>query len=273
MIKAVFIDIDGTLTNSHGIITNRTKDAIKNCINIGIKIILTSGISRLNTVNLSKEIGSSSVVISSNGADVYDNENKIEIYTNSIPKEDLIKIFNYAIKNDNKIVLNYGFELVMNKYFYEDEKDKVRSIEELKKIIETENIVQCVILDKELEKLKDFKEFFNKNMNNLKIENESKRLKDSNLKPSNNYYCDINSIKVSKGKAVEEVCKYLNLKMDEIAAIGDGENDVSMFKVAKYSFAMKNALEHVKKAAKYTADSDDEEGAAKILEMIQKKNY
>ena len=268
MIKAVFVDIDGTLINSEGKITKRTKDAINECMKKGIKIILASGRSRLNTINLNKEIEASNIVISSNGADIYDNENNVEIYTNSIKKEDLIKLLDYAIENDNKIVLNYGFELVMNKFFYEDEKDKVRSIEELKEIINTQNIVQSVILDKDFEKIKAFKEYFNKNLKNLKIENESKRLKNPNLKPSKNYYCDLNCLDVSKGKAIEEICKYFNISCDESCAIGDGENDISMFKVVKYSFAMKNALEHVKKEAKFITDSDDEDGVAKVLEKI-----
>ena len=109
-------------------------------------------------------------------------------------------------------------------------------------------------------------------MENLKIENESKRLKDQSIKHSKNYYCDINSKNISKGKAVEEVCKYLNISKDEVMAIGDGENDVSMFKIAKYSVAMKNALEYVKKEAKVIADSDDEDGAAKVLEELAKIN-
>lgn len=268
MIKVVFVDIDGTLTGRKGKITERTKMAIKNCTQKGIKVILSSGRSRFNTFNLSKEIGTSNIIISSNGADVYDNENNIEIYTKNIEKDDLMNLLDYATKNDNKIVLNYGFDLVMNKYYYEDEKDKVRSIEELKYIIETKKIVQCVILDNDLEKLKAFKEYFSKNMKNLKIENESKRLKDPSIKPSKNYYCDINCNNISKGKAVEEVCKYLNISTNEAMAIGDGENDISMFEVVKYSVAMGNALDNVKKEAKIVADSDDEDGAAKVLEQL-----
>ena len=46
MIKAVFIDIDETLTNSQREVTKQTQDEIKRCVEKGIKIILTSGRSR-----------------------------------------------------------------------------------------------------------------------------------------------------------------------------------------------------------------------------------
>ena len=39
MIKAVFIDIDETLTNSQREVTKQTQDEIKRCVEKGIKII------------------------------------------------------------------------------------------------------------------------------------------------------------------------------------------------------------------------------------------
>ena len=94
---------------------------------------------------------------------------------------------------------------------------------------------------------------------NIKIENESKRLKNPDLKPSSNYYCDITSLLISKGKAVQKMCEYLKLKCEEIAVIGDGENDISMFEVTDNSVAMENAMEEVKEKANFVTNSNDEE--------------
>ena len=51
MIKAVFVDVDDTLLNSQRKITEHTKNIVKKCIENDIKIILTSGRSRLDTLN------------------------------------------------------------------------------------------------------------------------------------------------------------------------------------------------------------------------------
>ena len=268
MIKAVFIDIDGTLVNSKKEITEKSKDAIKKCIKNNIKIILASGRSRLHASEKIEQINGSPYSISSNGADAYDLEKNIEIYSESIPKKILNNLLKYADENDYKIALNYDFELIMNKAFYPDEENKVRSIDFLKDIINTRKIVQCIVSNKDMEKMKKFKEYLHSNNIDLKIENESKRLIDNSLPPSKHYFCDLVSKKVSKGEAVKRICNYLGLKDDEIAVIGDGINDVAMFELTKYSVAMENASAEVKKSANYVTNSNDEDGVANILYKI-----
>lgn len=267
MIKAVFIDIDSTLLNSKREITDVTKKAIEDSIKNGIKIILASGRSREITLNYQKMIGTSPYLISSNGADVYGLEEK-EIYNRPIKKETVKKLFNYAKENNYKINFNYGFELAMNEMFYPDEKDNVKTEEELEKIVEKENVVQCVMLSKDIEKIKTFKQYLNENISGVKIENESKGLKNPNLKPSTHYFCDITELKSSKGRAVQKLCEYLQIKNDEIVTIGDGKNDISMFKLTKNSVAMGNSNEDVKKMANYVTSSNDEDGVAKVLQKI-----
>lgn len=122
-----------------------------------------------------------------------------------------------------------------------------------------------------------FKKYLAKECKEVKIENESKKLKNPNLKPSKNYYCDITSKKVSKGNAVQKICEYLKIKPEEIVTIGDGENDISMFEITPNSVAMGNSLKTVKEKAKYETTSNDENGVAKvlnkILEIKEQKQY
>lgn len=116
--------------------------------------------------------------------------------------------------------------------------------------------------------MQEFKKYLKEEFKEVKIENESKRLKNPELKPSKNYYCDITSKKVSKGKAVKNICKYLKINTDEIITIGDGENDISMFEITQNSVAMANAVPLVKEKAKYETLSNDEDGVAKVLNNI-----
>lgn len=268
MIKAIFIDIDGTLLNSKREITTNTKETIKECIRKGIKVVLASGRSRTITREYQELAGTSPYIISSNGADVYDIEKDLEIYSTSLNKDAVNKIFDFSQKNNYKINFNYNFELVMNKMFYPDEKDNVKTEEEIHNIIEKEKIVQCVVANKDIEKMIEFKQYLKDNLVGVKIENESKRLKDINLKPSNHYYCDITSLGAAKGSAIKKLCQYLHIEKNEIVVIGDGENDVSMFETTDNSVAMGNATAEVKKKANYITDSNDEEGVAKILKKV-----
>lgn len=267
MIKAVFIDIDGTLANSQRQISKRNEEAIRYCTEKGIKVILASGRSRKEASEYQKQLKVSPYIISSNGASVYDLEKEIEIYNEIIDSKIIKRLFKYSIMNDYKIRLNYKEKLVMNKATYLDEKDKVKTVEELQKIIESEKIVQCSISSEDFEKMKKIKEYIIKILQ-IKIENESKRLNNPKLKPSKSYYCDITSNLVSKGKAVKQLCDYLGIKEDEIIVIGDGENDISMFNITPNSVAMGNALSNVKESAKYVTSTNDEDGVAKVLEKL-----
>lgn len=268
MIKAVFVDFDETLTNSKGEVTENTCYQIKRCIQKGIKIILTSGRARKDALNYQKQIGTSPYIISSNGASCYDATNKTEIFCEPIKKDIIKNLLDYAEKNEETIKFNYNDEMVLNKAAYPDEKDQERTIVELKNIIETENIVQCVISSPDIEKLLSLKKYLASNFKEVNIINESKRLENPELKPSKNYYCDIASKLVSKGNAVLEMCRYLNLKKEEIITIGDGENDISMFKITPNSIAMGNSLEYIKKHTKYQTTSNDKDGVANVLEKL-----
>ena len=53
----------------------------------------------------------------------------------------------------------------------------------------------------------------------------------------------------TKGEALRRVAKLVGIDMSATAAIGDSDNDVSMFEVAALSFAVANATEAAKSAA------------------------
>ena len=141
------------------------------------------------------------------------------------------------------------------------------SIKELKEIIQTKQIVQCVICHEQIEKILALKEYIS-TKGQLQIINESKKIKNPNISPSKIYYCDITSKEVSKGIAVIEICKYLNLNTNEIITIGDGENDISMLELTQNSYAMGNAMQNVKAAAKHETLTNDEDGVAEVLGQL-----
>lgn len=272
MIKAVFIDIDETLTNSQREVTEKTKLEIKKCVENGVKIILTSGRSRREAMDFQEQIGTSPYIVSSNGASAYDAENGVEIYNERIDPQMVLQLIKHSRENGYRIKLNYKDLLVMNEAAYPDEKDKEVSYEELERVAVEEQVVQCVITSTDFEKMKVFRDYIKNECVGIAVANESKRFKNSDLKPSRNYYCDVASVKVSKGNAVKAVCEYFEIKPEEIVTIGDGENNLSMFELTPNSVAMGNSLPEIKEKANYVTDSNDEDGVAKVLGFIIKVN-
>ncbi|WP_250278460.1 HAD family hydrolase [[Clostridium] colinum] len=69
---------------------------------------------------------------------------------------------------------------------------------------------------------------------------------------SGHTWYDFMNIDIHKGNAIKLLQKYINVSSEETMAFGDNFNDIEMLTDAKYSYAMEDAHEDVKKVAKYT---------------------
>ncbi|MFI3324820.1 MAG: Cof-type HAD-IIB family hydrolase [Clostridia bacterium] len=76
---------------------------------------------------------------------------------------------------------------------------------------------------------------------------------------------EINSVTSGKGNSLIALCDYLNIDIKNAMAIGDGENDLPMLKVAGISVAMGNSCEKALKTAKYKTTDCDDCGFAKAV--------
>ncbi len=272
MIKAVFTDIDGTLKNSNREVSEYTRETLKRCKDEGLQVILVSGRSRENMLKFRKDLDVSDYIISSNGAEVYDAKTNKTIFSNPIDKNKVKILYDYVKENGFNIKFNYEDKLAINRAFYPDEKEYIKTDEEILDIIKNKEVVQCVIMNENIDKMKEFKRFFYANFKNQKIENESKKLTDETLPDPSTYYCDVINKGVSKGRAVEKLIKKLYDSTQEVVTIGDGENDISMFKTTGNSVAMGNASPYVKGFANYETKTNDDDGLAYMLNIILDKN-
>ena len=80
-------------------------------------------------------------------------------------------------------------------------------------------------------------------------------------------FLDVTSYGIHKGTVVVRLAKLLNIPTDRVAVIGDGPNDIEMFKQAGVSIAMGQAVDEVKQAATFVTASNDDEGWARGIEQ------
>ncbi|WP_027119331.1 Cof-type HAD-IIB family hydrolase [[Mycoplasma] testudinis] len=80
--------------------------------------------------------------------------------------------------------------------------------------------------------------------------------------------CDIGHKSVNKGEGIKELIKAYNAKPNEFMIFGDGWNDISMFNEVKYSVAMSNAHDSVKKHASFVTFKDNNNGG--VADFIEK---
>lgn len=75
---------------------------------------------------------------------------------------------------------------------------------------------------------------------------------------------------VSKGTALKKLAELLGINPDKTIAAGDYNNDVSMLKTAGISFAVANAVDEAKAAAKHVTVSNNEHAIATIIDGLDK---
>ncbi len=265
MYKIIFIDIDGTLKNDLGEISNRTKQAIKQTVDSGIIVIICSGRPIKSAVETSKACCASEFVITSNGGYGYNyRENKC-VFKNPMEKESCIKIYNLAKEKDINFIMNTEKGRYILKPTY-NEYDTLLN-EPIENFLEKIEVMQCLLQDSSFEKIRDLKPYIDK-IENVGIKNQSKSLTNPKIKPKEVTYYDIADEKTSKGYGVKKMCEALKIDLKDAISIGDDYNDVTMFEVTGLSVVMGNANDEVKSKAKYETLTNNENGVAIFLENL-----
>ena len=287
MYKLVAIDLDGTMLNSYGIVTQNTKEVIKKVQEKGIEVIIASGRPIDSIKTIAKEIESENYFISGNGAILYDIKKDEIIYENILKKAktlDIIKICEensiyYNIYTEKEILaksLNYNVLYYYKENLDKEEKNKthIKIEEDLYKYLEERNekIIKITICDKN-------KSIFNSILKKLKTIDDIEVLEVSHMSrkmirqgteevPIEYFYTEISAKNVDKWYAIEMLAEKLNIKKEEIVAIGDTVNDEKMIKEAGLGIAMGQSSPKITKISNYTTNNNNEEGVANALKYI-----
>jgi Cof subfamily protein (haloacid dehalogenase superfamily) len=89
---------------------------------------------------------------------------------------------------------------------------------------------------------------------------------------SQTYYLDVTPPGCDKGTFVQAMAKRMGISTDDVATIGDMQNDLAMFKTSGVSFAMGNATDDVKQQATHVTASNEDEGFAGAMDVVLKNN-
>ena len=267
--KLVCIDVDGTLLNHKHKITKRTKEIILKAHKLGVHIVISTGRMYTDAEYYSNLIGVKSAVIASNGAFIKEKDKEKIIYQDVLGDNLSIELLELFRKHNIKPYFctphKYYYGNIMFKFFYvgtkivgirsnEIDMEYIFSWNQWQKVLhkEKDNIVKSEIIYKDAALI-------------YELRNELNNISQLEIVDSSRYNIEITRKGVSKGKAVEMLASFYNLKREEIITIGDSENDVSMIEYAGLGIAMGNASDKVKQKADYITDSNDNEGVANAI--------
>lgn len=286
MYKLLAIDLDGTLLNSYGEVTEKTKNALKEARKQGIEIVLSSGRTIDSVENLAIELGVDNYLISGNGAVVYDIKERQIIYNQFLSKEKVLQIA--KICEENSIYYNVYTETeIVTKslsynvlfYYYENLKkpedkrtqinivnDVVKYIEEYEKdrflkitICEKNRLIFNSILRK-INEVKDLDVLEVEFMSRKKVKNGTDEI------PIEYFYTEITNQNVNKWTALEFLMNKLEIKPKEVAAIGDNMNDKEMIENSGLGIVMGNSNSKMKELADIVVKDNNSDGVCEAIE-------
>jgi hypothetical protein len=290
MYKLIAIDLDGTMLNSYGEVTDYTKQAIKNAQNKGVEVIIASGRPIDSIKAIANEIESNNYFISGNGAILYDIKKEEVIYDKCMSKQKVLEIvklceensISYNVYTDKTIIakaLKYNV-LYYQKENLNKEEDKktniniVPNIYEYIQNLDEENYLKITICDEDrtvfnsiIRKLKNIT-----GIEVLDVAHMSRKIiKHGTEEFSVEYfYTEISEENVDKWNAIEYLIEKLQIDKNEVIAIGDNVNDKKMIENAGLGIAMKGSTPKITEIANYITDTNNNDGVAKAIEKFCK---
>ena len=230
MIRLLAVDMDGTCLNSKNKITPKTLEALQAAAASGIIVVPTTGraLSCLPHQLLAQQ-GLYRYVISSNGARVTDCADFTTIYQAEIPLADACGLLS-ALQGQTS-----------------------RRVSQLSETLQQ--------MGQDVEELQLF---FLSSSARPAVEATLSRYPQL-AAAYGSRYVEIYSQNASKGTALKALAAHLNIVQAEIACIGDGENDLSMFSVSGARFAMGNGEASLKEMADIVLPTQDQDGVAEAI--------
>lgn len=285
MYKLVAIDLDGTMLNQYGVVTQKTKSTIKRTIQKGTEVIIASGRPIDSIKTIAKEIGSEKYFIAGNGALIYDIQKEKIVYDKFLPRQKVLEII--KICEENSIFYNvYSDQTILatalkyNVLYYqkenlkkeENKRTKISIIDNMYEYVknkkeqkflklticdENQTIFQSII--RKLRRIEGIDVLDVSHMSRKTIKQGSEEI------TIEYYYTEITVKNVDKWYAIEYLMKKLKIKKEEVIAIGDNVNDRMMIEKAGLGVAMEGSVPVVTEVANYITSSNHKEGVEKVL--------
>lgn len=263
MKKLIAVDVDGTLVNSNGQITARTREALIAATKAGHEVMIVSGRATFGLRHQAKTLAFDKyggVLSSFNGGELFDFKEKKVLASHKMDYDLAKEILEFSKDLDLELMIFDGDKILTDRpdgYYVKRESE---------------------IIDMDIKPIKNLKNGLDFAPNKFlfaqdpdKIDKPAQKLMKkfgdvTEQVKSSRFYYEVMPKGLSKGASIIEACKIFGIDIKDTIVFGDEMNDISMFEVAGTGVAMGNAVESIKNIADYVTKSNNEDGIAYYLE-------
>ncbi len=247
MRKLIASDIDNTLLNDELIVSEENKAVIKRFVEEGNIFALSTGRSYYAAKVVFSQIGGDIPIILFNGTKIMFSESQKVI-------QDLTL--------DDKVARDLTDELIKDKrtfIYWKNEELYISELNDLTKYYMRKGLVGYHVYDPNKDELTNISKiiWLDEEVTVRKFRSYFAAKKGINIFTSEPKYLEMVPENVSKGTSLEVLAKYFNVDIKDTIAVGDGENDADMLKIAGVGIAPSNACLMAKESADIVLDIDN----------------
>jgi hypothetical protein len=265
--KLLVVDVDGTLVGRDGSISTKDREALAEVRQLGIRVSLSTGRVTQACQAIINQLSLDGCHIFFDGALASCLIGGTEIYVQPLSQEVVKRAIESAHSNDIPLELYSATH-----YFVEREtwSSDIRrqffgiepTVANFAELQDKERIIKGGLTTSSAQEIAKATSFCQEFADSLRF-----------TWTKTPAYPDIDFInilnpKVSKGEALAALASYLGISLDEVVAIGDGPNDVSLLTSAGLAIAMDNSPDELKAVADYITLDIDHSGTAAAIERF-----
>ena len=253
-IRLVATDLDGTLLNNQGEVSERSAAALRATQAAGLTVVLVTGRPVRMVVPMAEELGLHGHVICANGAGTYRLPGGEPEDLAGISPE-LLRRLIPRLRLDLPGVgfaLEYG-DVVLREVILRDDEG---SVPDILTAVQERPLLKLIVRAPGLDT-----HALNGRINALcagELEASS----------SGASFSEVAAHGVNKGYALARLCGLLGVERGEVLAFGDAHNDLPLLAQAGRAVAMGNAVPELKTATGEVTLSNDDDGVALVLEAL-----
>ena len=268
-IKVIAMDLDGTALNSQKQLTERTKAALQNAAKSGLQMVAATGRTFSSLPPEVLAMPEITCAITSNGAVV----NRIPdgaVLLHNYPNSETVSEIAGMIREEkvDTEVCTGGQAYIGQNYYDRVLAGKTnRDVQYVKTTRHPVSDIYQFLLEH-----REAIENINLNFRTLeeKQQWQQRFQKLPGVTPTSSFLfnVELGGATTSKAHALQILLDEWQVTSQQVMAFGDSENDLGMIQLAGIGVAMANGTEEIKQAADLLAESNEEDGVAKIIEQL-----
>ena len=276
-IEMIISDVDGTLINKEGFVSEKTRETIQKLVSRGYRFGIATGRHIDSARSIAEQCGMNPddmMIVSLNGLLVEHKSENYQVKEDYLDYDACLRLSDIAEKYymgilffydqdvyymmDDRSIEDYkrGLKPKMLRFFQENVKmHRIFSMDEIKPFFDNDSFLRKVVMIQSDEYSELVKERIAKEMDD-----------DVHFMMVAPGWAEIMPKHVNKGDAILRYAKHFQIDPSKIIAFGDGDNDLTMLQKVGHGVAMENARNSLKIVADALTLTNDEDGVASYIE-------